>query len=195
MIYIIASCIIIIAIIVLDKKIKKNKNTTEPNYDSEYFYDEEAYNKASEEIEDFEKNYFERIENGEKSQQFLLLGGQQDCSLIRSLLAADNIPSYVENENINRIYGGTPTAVTGVFALKLFILVNDYDNAYEIVCDYANSKKEDFEKQAKEKHTVLETSSEILTGLFFAPYPVNSEQKSMGITILPKLQNSRNFSE
>lgn len=161
---------------------------TEANYDSEYIYDEKAFNDASSELIDFEENYFNRIKNGELHQQFLIIGGQQDCSIIRSLLAADNIPSYIENENVNRMYGGTPTAVTGVFAIKLFILVNDYDKAYDIVCDYAKSKKEEFDEYSDTPHRAAKATSEIITGLFFTPYPVNSEQKSMGITILPKLE-------
>lgn len=182
MFYLLSFIFILLILFLISKNKKKNK--TEANYDSEYIYDEKAYNEASEELIDFDKQYFNRINNGELSQQFLLLGGQQDCSLIRSLLAADNIPSFVENENINRIYGGTPASVTGIFAIKLYILVNDYDKAYEIVCDYAKSKKE---STSEENHSVSETTTKIVTGLFFAPYPVNSEQKSMGITILPKL--------
>lgn len=185
MFYLLSFIFILLILFLISKNKKKNK--TEANYDSEYIYDEKAYNEASEELIDFDKQYFNRINNGELSQQFLLLGGQQDCSLIRSLLAADNIPSFVENENINRIYGGIPASVTGIFAIKLYILVNDYDKAYEIVCDYAKSKKESTDNNSEENHSVSETTTKIVTGLFFAPYPVNSEQKSMGITILPKL--------
>lgn len=165
---------------------KKEKNTPEQNYDEEYIYDEKKYAEASENFENFEDNYFERINNGELSQQFLVLGGQQDCAIIQSLLAADNIPSYVENENINRMYGGVPSAVTGVFAIKLYILVNDYEKAYDIVCEYARSKKEEIVQNNDEIQSIAKTSATIITGLFFAPYPVNNEQKGLGITILPK---------
>lgn len=167
---------------------KKGKNVPEQNFDEDYIYDEKLYTESSRNLENFEDKYFERINNGELAQQFLVLGGQQDCAIIQSLLAADNIPSYVENENINRMYGGVPSAVTGVFAIKLYILVNDYEKAYDIVCEYAKSKQEDFEKQEMEEKTILQTTSKVITGLFFAPYPVNSEQKGLGITILPKKQ-------
>ncbi len=163
------------------------KKQTETEIDSEFIEDKDAYDKAVEESEDFEKKYFEAVENGEKFQQFLVLGGQQDCSLIRSLLAADGIPTYIENENVNRMYGGVATSVTSVFAIKLFILVKDYDKAYEIVCDYAKSKQEDFKEQRSNSSNIAKTTAAVVTGLFFAPYPVNAEQKGMGITILPKV--------
>lgn len=177
---------VIAVYIIFEIRRNQKQKKPEPNYDAEFIDDEEAYNKGTTDLVDFEDKYFERIKSGEFCQQFLILGGQQDCSVIRSLLAADDIPSYVENENVNRMYGGTPAAVTGVFALKLFILVNDYDKAYDIVCGYAKSKKEEFEEQSKKEKSKIETSAEIVTGLFFAPYPTNCEQKSMGITILPK---------
>lgn len=165
---------------------KQNKDKKE----KEAAEKEQSETKSSEEetSEDFDKKYFEGIEKGEPYQQFLILGGQQDCALIRSLLAADDIPSFVENENVNRMYGGVASAVTGVFAIKLYILVKDYEKAYEIVCDYAKSKKEEFAADEETKTDIRKVAAATVTGLFFAPYPVNAEQKSMGITILPKVE-------
>lgn len=141
---------------------------------------------ADDSQEDFDKAYFEAVEKGEAHQQFLVIGGQQDCALIRSLLAADDITTYAENENVNRMYGGNAASVTGMFAIKLYILVKDYEKAYEIVCDYARSK---LETKDDEKVSEIKTVTEAaVTGLFFSPVPVNSEQKYMGITILPKVE-------
>lgn len=164
----------------------KNRGNDSEGGLSELYSDENEYDRAVKESgsQAFEEKYFERVRNGEDFQQFLVIGGQQDCGLIRSLLAADGIPSYTENENVNSMYGGTPASVTGVFAIKLYILVNDYEEAYEIVCDYVKSKKETFD--SAEKKPVAEVAGAVVTGLFFAPFPVNSEQKGMGITILPK---------
>ena len=85
------------------------------------------------EVEDFEKKFFERVKSGEKSQQVLSLGSQQDCALIRSLLSADGIPSYVEGEHMNNIYGGLTGSMTATVAIKLFILCSDYENAVDII--------------------------------------------------------------
>lgn len=181
LVFIIAFILIFIFFIVF-----RNNKKMEPDSISELITSEEEYNSALTDTDDFDKEYFERIEKGEASQQFLVIGGQQDCGLIRSLLAADGIPTYTENENINSMYGGTSVSVTGVFAIKLFILVNDYDKAYEIVCGYANSKKENPEAETTVGKTFARTAGAVVTGLFFAPFPVNAEQKGMGITILPK---------
>jgi len=155
---------------------------------SDMIEDKEAYDEALGEAEPFEEAYFEAVKNGEAYQQFLILGGMQDCALIRSLLFSENIPSYTENEHTNKLYGGVASAVTGVFAIKLYILCKDYDKAYEIVCAFASSKKEDFKQQEEELQTKpLKAAQNVVTGLFFAPYPVNATQKGMGITILPKI--------
>lgn len=85
------------------------------------------------EVPDFEKDFFERVKAGEKSQQVLSLGSQQDCALIRSLLSADGIPSYVEGEHMNNIYGGLTGSMTATVAIKLFILCSDYEKAVDII--------------------------------------------------------------
>lgn len=163
-----------------------SKNKDKKSSLSDLYEDEELFNSASEELVNFDTEYFKAIEQGESFQQFLTIGGQQDCALIQSLLYSENIPSFVENQNVNRMYGGTPVAITGVFALKLYILTKDYDKAYSIICDYIKNKSENFKNQNEEK-TILTTTTSIVTGLFFAPYPVNSNQTGMGITILPKV--------
>ena len=86
-------------------------------------------------LSDFEKEFFARTENGEKSQLLLSLASLQDCMLLRSLLHADNIPSHVEGEHMNNIYGGLTGTMTSVVATKLYILCSDYDKAVEIIKD------------------------------------------------------------
>lgn len=84
---------------------------------------------------DFEKEFFARTEKGEKSQLLLSLASLQDCMLLRSLLHADGIPSHVEGEHMNNIYGGLTGTMTSVVAIKLYILCSDYDKAVEIIKD------------------------------------------------------------
>lgn len=89
-----------------------------------------------EDIPDFEHDFFNRTQNGEKSQLFLSLAAQQDCAMIRSLLQAENIPTYTEGEHMNNIYGGITGSMTSVVAIKVYILCSDYDKAFEIVKSY-----------------------------------------------------------
>lgn len=153
------------------------------------YTDEKAHMDALNDADmNFEKGYFAGLENGEKAQQFLVLGGIKDCSMIRSLLLSEGIPTYVENEHINSFYSVGVNAQAG-FSIKLFILVKDYEKAYEIVLDYVNRlsplapEKESSENVSEKIKT---TTEKVVSGLFFVPVPVNSEQKTMGITILPK---------
>ena len=57
----------------------------------------------------FEEKFFDEVRNGKKYQHFLNLSSQMDCMFIRSILSAVNIPTYVEGENVNKMYGGTAT--------------------------------------------------------------------------------------
>lgn len=184
--YAICSIIAGIFLIILGFYIIFKKDPNHPV--QEMIEDKEAYDAALENSEPFDEAYFEAVKNGEPYQHFLILGGMQDCALIRSLLFSEGIPSYTENEHINQMYGGVPSCVTGVFAIKLYILCKDYDKAYDIVSHFANSKSESFNQQKEElQKKPLKAAQNVVTGLFFAPYPVNAEQKGMGITILPKI--------
>lgn len=182
---IIIICIITLGLIILFLKNRKSpKIAEEKSSFADLLTSEEEYNNATVNEEDFETKYFEGIQQGEKFQQFLVIGSQQDTSIIRSLLAADGIPSFIENENVNRMYGAGATIAASAFAIKLFILSKDYDKAYEIVCEYTKSKQTEDEDSKTSYKTV---AAAVVTGLYFSPFPINSEQKGMGITILPKI--------
>ena len=128
----------------------------------------------------FEEKLFEEVRNGKDYQHFLNLSSQLDCMLIRSFLASMQIPTYVEGGNLNKIYGGTSTVVTTVFKMKLYILVEDYDEALEVVKDYIKNKVKSLsEKSGSDKYLkVLE--------LMAAPYNISASQEMLGITILAK---------
>ncbi len=128
----------------------------------------------------FEEKLFEEVRNGKDYQHFLNLSSQLDCMLIRSFLASMQIPTYVEGGNLNKIYGGTSTAVTTVFKMKLYILVEDYDEALEVVKDYIKNKEKSLsEKSGSDKYLkVLE--------LMAAPYNISASQEMLGITIFAK---------
>ncbi len=58
-------------------------------------------------------------------------------NLIRSMLYADEVPSYAEGEHMNNIYGGIIGTMESVVAVKLYVLEADYERAKEI---FENSK-------------------------------------------------------
>ncbi len=116
----------IFCFILYEKFIKKN--TEKKNIEDK--------SETDNDFQDFEKEFFERTQAGEKSQLLASLAAQQDCAVIRSLLQADNIPSYIEGEHMNNVYGGITGTMTSVVAIKLYVLCSDYEKAYEIIKNY-----------------------------------------------------------
>ena len=128
----------------------------------------------------FEERFFSEVKNGRDYQHFLNLSSQMDCMFIRSLLASMDIPTYIEGENMNKIFGGTATTLTNVFKIKLYILTDDYDEASSVVIDYISNKVKSLsEKNGKDKYLkILE--------LLAAPYNISPSQEILGITMLKK---------
>lgn len=159
---------------------------------SDLYTDEKEHDEAIKQSEEFEMNYFERVRNGEQTQQFLSIGGFAACSLIRSRLFAEGIPTYIENEHINSMYSLNKLSGSA-FSIKLFILVADYDRAYDVVADFISNCERSAQKDNEEKSeetaasTVKKVAAAVTTGCFFIPMPDGSEDKPMGITILPKI--------
>ena len=120
----------IFGFLIYNKYVKKDRNAENQNNDND------KNTKEGEDIPDFEKGFFERTQAGEKSQLLITLASQQDCAIIRSLLQAENIPSYTEGEHMNNIYGGLSGTMTTVVAIKLYILCADYDRAVDIIKNY-----------------------------------------------------------
>ncbi len=121
----------IFGFLLYNKYVKKDRNI-----DSQKKDDKNTDKKEGEDLPDFEKGFFERTQAGEKSQLLITLASQQDCAIIRSLLQAENIPSYTEGEHMNNIYGGLSGTMTTVVAIKLYILCADYDKAVDIIKNY-----------------------------------------------------------
>ena len=178
------------------------------------YTDEKEHDEAIKNAAEFEKGYFERVRNGEQTQQFLAVGSQIASSMIRSLLFAENIPTYTENEHVNSMYSLNNLAASSAFSIKVYILVADYDRAHEIVCDFINKHeaKQEVESEdgngaeteksgdySDEKSAASEVSAQkiakkvaagFVTGCFFIPMPDGSEEKMLGITILPKADSN-----
>ena len=151
-----------------------NSNFDDINEDSLSLTDE------AEDYTQIEEKFFENVRNGKKYQHFLNLSAQIDCFMIRSMLASMDIPTYTEGENVNNIYGGASTCLTSVFKIKLYILIEDYEEAFEVVKDYINNKAETLaERDGKDKYIkVFE--------LLAAPYIISNSQEMLGIVVLPK---------
>ena len=151
-----------------------NSNFDDINEDSLPLTDE------AEDYTQIEEKFFENVRNGKKYQHFLNLSAQIDCFMIRSMLASMDIPTYTEGENVNNIYGGASTCLTSVFKIKLYILIEDYEEAFEVVKDYINNKAETLaERDGKDKYIkVFE--------LLAAPYIISNSQEMLGIVVLPK---------
>lgn len=176
--------------------VRKLNETKHSQSLSDLYTDEKEHDEAIEKSAEFEMNYFERIRNGEQTQQFLSVGGQLACSMIRSLLFGEGIPTYTENEHANSFYSLNNLS-SSAFSIKVFILVADYDRAYEIVsdflskCERSEEKSDESEKESGESkiaEAAKTTTEAIITGCFFIPLPDGSQEKPMGITILPKVK-------
>ena len=151
--------------------------------------DEKEHDEAIKQIESFEKGYFERVRNGEQTQQFLAVGSNMMCSFLRSLLAAENIPTYTENEHVNSMYSLNALSGNSAFSIKVYILVADYDRAYEIISDFISKheSEENIEESQTAENPVKTIAKAAVTGLFFVNMPDGAEEKVHGITVLPKL--------
>lgn len=136
-------------------------------------------------VENFDEEFFKRTQAGETYQLFLSISSQRDCAIIRSLLSADNIPTYVEGEHMNNIYGGIAGTMNAVVAVKLYVLSNDYDRALEIAQDFVQKKAEKLGEEDSK------TSEKLMAGLgavFGVPGAFISSQEFLGITFWPKVE-------
>ena len=163
---------------------------------SDLYTDEKEHDEAIKKAASYELDYFERVRKGEQTQQFLAVGDMTSSSMIRSLLCAENIPTFAENEHINSMYSLNHLAASSAFSIKIFILVADYDRAYQIVSDFIAKCERAPEKQDETSEnaagnissTVKKVAAAVTTGFFFIPMPDGSEEKTMGISILPKIE-------
>lgn len=133
----------------------------------------------------FDKEYFERCQNGEGYQLFMKFASMNDCVFLQSLLSAEHIPSHVENQHMNSLFGAGANVLSGTLAAQLWILIADYERAYEIAVQYLVKKSESL-KDSKDS-TLKETVSASLVVLLGTPYPITKSQQILGMTIFPKL--------
>lgn len=146
--------------------------------------DEEVFDDEDVNYKDFEEKFIEQVNEGKKYQHFLNVASQTDCAMIRSLLDAEGICTYTENENVNGAYGGIGNAMTNLFCIKLYILNEDYDKALEIVADFIRKKAARL-SEGSEKNN-FEASLTILAGIIASPYAIDKDHEMLGISIKSK---------
>ncbi|MBR4790604.1 MAG: DUF2007 domain-containing protein [Treponema sp.] len=154
---------------------------------SEFYTNEEEHDKAIQDAQSYEEGYFERIRQGEQSQQFLAVGSFFICSFIRSLLAAENIPTYTENEHINTMYSLNALNGNSSFSIKVFILIADYERAYEIISDFIKKHERANEDESSGHSAVKTAVKAVSSGLFFVNLGEGPEEAVHGIMILPRV--------
>lgn len=157
----------------------------EMNSPQEEFSQNENEIYGGEEIDfsDFEKQFFAEVQSGKPYLHFLNLNSQVDCMIIRSMLASMKIPTYIEGDNVNRIYGSGASFLSNIFNIKLYILLEDYDEAFSTVKDYINNKLETLTKD-NEKNNYKKARA--ILEMLVAVYIISDAQEILGITIMPK---------
>lgn len=190
MILLFGAVVMVMLCILFLRKRKTAKKHEETDYDAEFYDDSavvgsenaESDDAADDEAPDFEEAFFARCQQGEEEQHFLNLASQQDAAILQSLLYSADIPSRIDSDIMNKIYGGTASAATGIFCIRLYILQNDYDAALAIVRDYAREKTQALgERDSAAKEAALEALAFLAT-----PSPLSKSQQIFGITVFPK---------
>lgn len=166
---------------------KKNFSKTPDSFsDWEEDYKTNDENENFEEDENqknFDDEYFERSLQGEKNQLFLKFASIQDCNFLQGLLSANGIPSHVEHQHMNSLYGASANLMSSIFAVQLWILTSDYDKALELTTEFIRQKSESLKtKPSLKAMNNIKTVLEILT----APYPLTKSHQILGISVFPK---------
>ena len=131
-------------------------------------------------LQTIEEQFFDEVKNGKEKIKFLKIHNQFDLMFIKSLLQSENIPYYVEFENISKTRPGMYIGDLGNYNL-LYILDEDYGDAIEIVKNYIKTKS-DINTNIDEAKDNARNFGEILLG----NWKVSSANDTDGIEIIEK---------
>lgn len=107
----------------------------------------------------------------------------QDCTFLQGILSANEIPSHVEHQHMNSLYGAGANLMNSIFAVQLWILTSDYEKALELTTEFIKQKSESLKTKPDSKAANnIKTVLEILT----APYPLTKSHQILGISVFPK---------
>ncbi|MDR2922025.1 MAG: hypothetical protein LBU85_01640 [Treponema sp.] len=124
------------------------------------------------------KIFFYEVSNGKKKYKFLKIDNQFDLMFIKSIFQSENMPYYVEFENISKIRPGMYIGDLGNYTL-LYILDEDYDDAIKVIKNYLKTKRTNNENNKTES---VRNIFEIL----FGNWKVPSARDTNGIEIIYK---------
>jgi hypothetical protein len=133
------------------------------------------------EINEVEEKFFDEVHNGKMKYKFLKIDNQFDLMFVKSLFQSENVPYYVEFENISRMRPGMYIGDLGNYNL-LYILEEDYDDALKIIKSYIERKNKSQTQDGKEN---IRNFSEVLIGNWKVP----SANDINGIEIMYKPKN------
>jgi hypothetical protein len=127
---------------------------------------------------EIEEKYFYEVSNGKRKYKFLKIDNQFDLMFIKSIFQSENIPYYVEFENISKIRPGMYIGDLGNYTL-LYILDEDYDDAVKIIKDYLETKRTNKENnKTEDARNIFE--------ILFGNWKVPSARDTDGIEIIYK---------
>ena len=139
---------------------------------------------ASNDKNEIEDMFFEKVSNGKEKIQFLKIDNQFDLMFIKSMFQSENIPYYVEFENISRMRPGMYIGDLGNYNL-VYILEEDYDIGIKVVKKYIENK---LKKAVNGKNTKKENLRNF-TEVIFGNWKVPSANETHGIEIIYKKGN------
>jgi hypothetical protein len=135
------------------------------------------------ETNEIEERFFDEVRNGKGKYKFLKIDNQFDLMFIKSLFQSENIPYYIEFENISRMRPGMYIGDLGNYNL-LYILDEDYNDAIKIVKKYIKTKRNN-KSETKTGKENIRNFTEVLIGNWKVP----SANDTNGIEIIYKLKN------
>jgi hypothetical protein len=128
---------------------------------------------------EIEDQFFDKVKNGKEKYKLLKIDNQFDLMFIKSLFQSENIPYYVEFEQISRMRPGMYIGDLGNYNL-LYILDEDYNDAIKVVKKYIKRKKDTI-KNENTKENIRN-----FVEVFFANWKVPSASDTNGIEIIYK---------
>ena len=136
----------------------------------------------SETAVDFEKDFFLRAKGGENAVEFLKIADMQDCFVIQSMLLSAGIPSHTENEHVSGIFGNNAGIMNSIFAVRLNILKDDYNEALSIVKDFLEQKVKALADEGNAPKTAENAGEKLLS--LEQSLKEQGQAQVLGITVL-----------
>jgi len=155
----IVALVIVILIIFIIKNLLQNDDKNELDNNTE---SEDITKENDEEKIEMEEIFYKEARNGEKTYKLLNVFNQFDLMFVKSIFRSEQVPYYIESENVSRIRPGMQVGSFG--NADIYILDKDYDDAIKIIEEYKKNKLDNY----KEKQTIRKPL-EVLFGSWTVP--------------------------